>query len=58
MEGEFNLCSWSVKLILDEEKILIGLDKETNELLLIEPLESMEEEMEMRMSLLISSVTA
>jgi hypothetical protein len=33
---------------------LIAMDKESRELLLIEPLEGMEEELETRMSLMIS----
>ncbi|OXH26893.1 translation initiation factor eIF-2B subunit gamma [Cryptococcus neoformans] len=35
-----------------EEKILVGLDKTSDELLLITPLEGMEEDLELRMSLL------
>jgi len=40
-----------------EEKLLVGLDKETEEVLLIQPLEGLEEDLELRMSLITSYVS-
>lgn len=39
---------------VEEEKILVAMDKETNQLLLVEPLEGMDEDLELRMSLIAS----
>ncbi|WVQ84286.1 hypothetical protein IAT38_006438 [Cryptococcus sp. DSM 104549] len=41
----------------NEEKLLVGLDKETNELLLIQPMEGLDEELEVRMALINSHPT-
>ncbi|WVW78639.1 hypothetical protein I302_100599 [Kwoniella bestiolae CBS 10118] len=40
-----------------EEKVLVALDKETSELLLIQPLEGMEDDLELRMALISSHPT-
>jgi translation initiation factor eIF-2B subunit gamma len=37
-----------------EEKILVAMDKDSEELLLIQPLEGLEEDLELRMSLITS----
>lgn len=43
-----------VLTVIGEERILVAMDKEADEILLIQPLEALEDDLDLRMSLITS----